>query len=137
MLVILCFNNKMDISSKEWPNGLVDIVAGILQGIVFIFIFLKINFLQGKISQFIRLIGRNAFLLCCTHSVTYNLVYLLQTLLIEKLYTIRDNTIIVIIIELLANCFFTFLLAFLVKKIKKSITNIGGLSNFNGNRHIL
>lgn len=71
--VLLIFKSGLpvSVSGNEYPNGLPDLIAAWLLSFVLMFPAARLGTCSGPLADFLCWTGRNAFFLCCFHTVEF------------------------------------------------------------------
>lgn len=70
--IVLCgivFFGNIDISQNMWKLNFLDYIASCIAGILMFKIFVSFDRFEGKIAEFLRLLGRNSIYILCVHAV--------------------------------------------------------------------
>ena len=65
------YNQFALFSTQLWPRGGITLFSSLVSGIVLLFVLLKMNRCRGRISEWIRWLGRNAMPVACTHTIFF------------------------------------------------------------------
>lgn len=65
---------NVEISQNVWELGTSDLIVSYIAGLVLFKGFMKLNCIQGAISEKVRWMGRHALWICCIHTVFYTVV---------------------------------------------------------------
>lgn len=65
---------SLEVSQNVYTNGADDLLVSCLAGVILVFGAVKINYFNGRVSDGLRWVGKNAMYICCIHTVSYTVV---------------------------------------------------------------
>ena len=79
LVVLLCVSSVIsggyiEVSQNVYATGAQDLLVSYVAGIILVFGAIKINYFEGKISDVLCWIGKNAMYICCIHTVAYTVI---------------------------------------------------------------